>query len=191
MRAEFSALRDALGAGERAAIDARVTRAVLASEAFAAARSVFTYLSVGAEVDTRALVERAWEAGKVVAAPRCVPGTRELAWHRIDDFTTLVTGAFGIEEPLNDPATLVVPDESSVALVPAFSFDADGFRLGYGGGFYDAFLASFPGTSIGLCRACQLSTEPLPREPHDVAVNFVVTDAEAVAGTPVASAGGQ
>ena len=175
LRAEFSARRDALGAEERAAIDAQVARAVLASEAFTAARSVFTYVSVGAEVDTRALIERSWEAGKAVAAPRCVPGTRELAWHRIDGFDDLVPGAFGIEEPPDDPATLMVPDEASIALVPGFSFDADGFRLGYGGGYYDSFLADFPGTSIGLCRSCQLSASPLPREPHDLSVDMIIS----------------
>lgn len=64
----------------------------------------------------------------------------------------------------------------ALALVPGLAFDAVGFRLGYGGGFYDTFLADFPGTTVGLCRTCQLSAVPLPRGPYDLPVGLVVTE---------------
>lgn len=64
----------------------------------------------------------------------------------------------------------------ALALVPGLAFDAAGFRLGYGGGFYDTFLADFPGTTVGLCRTCQLSAVPLPRGPYDLPVGLVVTE---------------
>ena len=77
MRAQFKAVREGLIPGERRAIDEAIARNVAALPEFAAADAVFTYLSFGAEVDTRELIQRAWEAGKTVCLPRVVPGTRE------------------------------------------------------------------------------------------------------------------
>lgn len=181
LRKRLRASRDSLGAGERLSADAAIARRVLASPAFRRADAVFSYLSVGAEVDTRAVIRAAWGAGKIVAAPRVVPGTRSMRWYRIDGFDGLETGSFGIEEPPEDVTRLIVPPASgprdrAVALVPGLSFDAGGYRLGYGGGFYDVFLAGFCGTAIGLCRRAQLSPVPLPRGEFDLPVDFLVTD---------------
>ena len=64
----------------------------------------------------------------------------------------------------------------ALALVPGLAFDAAGFRLGYGGGFYDTFLPNFPGTSIGLIRACQLVERLAVRDVHDAPVNIVALE---------------
>ena len=70
------------------------------------------------------------------------------------------------------PAVFACP----VALVPGLAFDREGFRLGYGGGFYDTFLPAFPGTSIGLIRACQLVDRLSVRDIHDAPVNIVALE---------------
>ncbi|MBQ9001213.1 MAG: 5-formyltetrahydrofolate cyclo-ligase [Eggerthellaceae bacterium] len=183
-RAYYRALRESLGAEGRVAADAAIAEHVRALPEFEQADAVFTYLSVGAEVDTRRIIRMAWDAGKLVAVPRCVPNSNEMRWHRLESFDGLELGAFGIEEPPDDASTLVeVPAPGSntraVALVPGYSFDKAGYRLGYGGGFYDVFLPRFGGISIGLCRAAQLSPSPLPCDPHDVPVDIVICDEEA------------
>ena len=185
-RAHYRALRESLGDGGRAAADVAIAERVTKLAAFAQADAVFTYLSVGAEVDTRRIIRAAWDAGKLVAVPRCVPNSNAMSWHRLESFDGLVRGSFGIEEPPDDASTLVaVPAPGSgtraIALVPGYSFDAEGYRLGYGGGFYDVFLPGFGGTSIGLCRAAQFSPAPLPRDSHDVPVDVVVCDQPASA----------
>lgn len=182
MRAYFKAVREGLIPGERRAIDGAIARNVAALPEFAAADRVFTYLSFGAEVDTRALIQCAWEAGKTVCLPRVVPGTREMRWYAVESLDGLVRSSFGVEEPPDDPSREADPADfaHSVALVPGLAFDRAGFRLGYGGGFYDAFLPGFPGTSIGLARTCQL-VEALPvRDAHDAPVDVVVTEDGAV-----------
>ena len=198
LRTRMSAIREMLGAEGRANIDAKIAENVRAHPAYQEADTVFTYLSSGSEVDTRALIKDAWEHGKTVAIPRVVPGTRLMEWYRIEDFASLEAGSFGIEEPPANPDNLVVPPEAgsgsqadagpgsgsseaaanakAVALVPGFSFDRQGYRVGYGGGFYDTFLATFGGASIGLCRHQQISDDPIPRDEHDLPVQFVVTD---------------
>ena len=179
MRKRLAALRESLGDDARALADERIAAAVFADEAYIQANAVFTYLSVGSEVDTRAIIQDAWGRGKVVAIPRVVPGTRTMQWYRIDDFDAIEVGKFGIEEPVADPARLVKPPACgngslAVALVPGFTFDVRGYRVGYGGGFYDVFLPEFGGTSLGLCRAAQFSDSPIPHDEHDVPVTRVI-----------------
>lgn len=187
LRRRFRALRAGLPEGERRAIDAAIAGNVAGLPAFAGADGVFTYLSFGAEVDTRALIERAWGLGKTVALPRVVPGTRQMRWYAVDSLAGLEHSSFGVEEPAADPAREVAPADfrAPVALVPGLAFDREGYRLGYGGGFYDTFLPAFPGISMGLCRTAQLA-ERLPHDTHDVPVDLVVTEREVICCGPCA-----
>lgn len=170
--------RKALGTQARICADVAIASKVLASEAWKNARIVYAYLSFGSEVDTRQLIRAAWTASKVVALPCCVPGTRRLRWYTVRSFDGLVCSKMGMEEPCPDSANEVDGrgDATSLALVPGLAFDSRGFRLGYGGGFYDKFLDAFEGVSIGLCRACSY-VDDLSKlgaiEDHDVAVDEV------------------
>ena len=178
LRKQYQAARDAMDPAERMRYDTRIMEELLMMPAFERAEHVFTYLSIGSEVDTRQIIRAAWETGKTIAIPRCVPGTRLMEWHIIRNFDDLHRGAFGIEEPAPDIATRLDPPtkvpSSDVALIPGCAFDINGFRLGYGGGYYDRFLADFSGMSIGLCRRDQLSREPLPQQEHDIPVDKLI-----------------
>lgn len=181
LRTQLLALRRGLGPSVRAEVDARIADAVTATEEWREAPAILTYLSVRDEVDTRELVRLAREDGKVVAAPR-VTGPRSLAWYRVEAGDELEVSAMGIEEPAArgerrvDPACL---GERSVAIVPGLAFDEMGYRLGYGGGFYDTFLGRFRGVSIGLCRDAALMPSLADMgalEVHDRAVGIVATE---------------
>ena len=179
LRTRMSALRQMLGEEGRAKADAVIAEKLYAHPAFDQAKVVFTYLSIGNEVDTRAIIRHAWERGKTVAIPRCTSKAHTMEWYRIEDFNGLERGARGVEEPVADSARLVdLPTEAeaaqAVAIVPGYTFDAQGFRVGYGGGYFDTFLADFKGPSIGLCRLDQRSDEPIPREDHDRPVDYVL-----------------
>ena len=164
LRRHFKAVRAGLLEGERRAIDAAIAGNVAGLPEFAEADGVFTYLSFGAEVDTRILIECAWTVGKAVALPRVVPGTRQMRWYAVDSLDCLERSSFGVEEPPADPAREVTPRDFHTPVA-----------LGYGGGFYDTFLPTFPGTSMGLCRAAQLA-DHLPHEDYDMPVDEVVTE---------------
>ena len=174
-------MRRGLGPVCRAEIDAAVAVRVIALPEWEAAPVVLAYLSVREEIDTRGLVRAAWDAGKAVAAPR-VAGPRTLAWYRLEPGDALEMSRMGIEEPPASDARLVEVGElppTALALVPALAFDERGYRLGYGGGFYDAFLARFPGVSVGLARQAALvpSLGALGvLEPHDRAVDLVASE---------------
>ncbi len=181
LRTQLLALRRGLSPSVRAEVDTRIADAVTATEEWREAPAILTYLSVRDEVDTRELVRLAREDGKAVAAPR-VTGPRSLAWYRVEAGDELEVSAMGIEEPAArgerrvDPACL---GERSVALVPGLAFDEMGYRLGYGGGFYDTFLGRFRGVSIGLCRDAALMPSLADMgalEVHDRAVGIVATE---------------
>ena len=180
LRTQLKAVRRGLGPSVRAETDAAVAAHVRGLSEWDAAPVVLAYLSVRDEVDTRSLVRAAWEAGKLVAGPRA------LAWYRVEPGETLETSRMGIEEPPADATRLVDMARlrgDALALVPALALDERGYRLGYGGGFYDAFLASFPGVSVGLAREASLvpSLGALGvLEPHDRAVDLVVSDARVI-----------
>lgn len=158
LRRHFRHVRSSIPVDDRDCADVTICAQVATRSAFRKSDLLLPYLSFGAEVETRGIIERAWEAGKTVALPRCVPGSRLMRWHRIESFDGLVRSSLGVEEPADEASTLVDPAASSraVALVPGLAFDARGYRLGYGGGFYDVFLAGFKGVSMGLCRTAQL-----------------------------------
>ena len=137
--------------------------------------TLLTYVSTDIEVDTKAIIKRALEDGKKVAVPRCVPGTRLMEFYYIDGLDDLEPGAFGVFEPIPDPAKLMTDFSSGICLVPAFSYDWNGFRLGYGKGYYDRFLSNFEGNMIGVCYSeCVRPT--LPHGRYDRAVELLVTD---------------
>ena len=203
LRKRLRAERKALDPDYRMRVDAEIARKTCEQPVYREADAVFAYFSIGSEVDTRMIIRDALEQGKLVAIPRVVPGTRTMEWYRIDDFEGLEKSSFGVLEPVANPARLVTPprvDEDAaaatdtgatvaaaetsasargmraIALVPGLAFDAQGFRLGYGAGFYDVFLSTFAGASIGLCRKRFLSPRPLPCDDFDLPVDMVITD---------------
>ena len=160
LRAEMRAVRGAISPAERQRADDAICGKACSLSQFEEAGIVFAYLSFGAEVETRGILEHAWRAGKEVALPRCV-APREMRWFLVSDFEGLERSTLGVEEPPLDTDREVLPCNrpASIALVPGLTFDDAGYRLGYGGGYYDAFLAGFAGVSVGLCREAQRSSD--------------------------------
>ena len=86
----------------------------------------------------------------------------------------LIQAAFGLWEPAPD-FPLVERESIDLTLVPAVCYDRQGYRLGFGGGYYDRWLAGYAGRTVGLCRDCVLQ-ERVPLEPHDQAVELLLTE---------------
>lgn len=180
LRQHFLDVRRDLGAEARAAADAAIASRVTSLAEYADASLVLTYLSIGDEVQTSGIIRDAWSRGKVVALPRCVPHSRRMRWYRVESLDGLERSKFGVLEPAADAAAELDPNAApnALAIVPGLTYDARGYRLGYGGGFYDTFLAGFGGTSVGICREVQLSASgEIALDAHDLPVQVVVTEA--------------
>ena len=183
-RKRFKQLRAQIPSGERESIDGSIALQVLALPEYQAADAVLAYLSFGFEVETRGIISRAWSDGKTVLLPRCIPDTRAMAWYRVDSFDGLVKSPLGVEEPVDDPEFEMDPTAlgNILVLVPGLTFDRCGYRLGYGGGYYDVFLSGMDPvktTAVGLCRSCQLVARVEVADPHDLPVSIVATETQA------------
>lgn len=150
---------------------------VLGLEAYRRAKLVHTYVSSKEnEVDTCALICTCLKQGKRVAVPVVMSGTKTLAHALIDGLDQFVVGPWGLAQP--DPAEATwLPAEARIDLVvvPGLAFDRRGHRIGWGGGYYDRFLAQEQAVKIGLCYDA-LVLDCIPGEPHDVPVDLVVAE---------------
>lgn len=160
------------------AVDSLLHTRLEAFEVYAQASLVLAYVSYNNEVDTRAVIDSALKGGKRVAVPRVDAKSHSMAFFEIESTEDLVEGYRGILEPRPALACALQTEDfvGSVCLVPGLVFDAEGHRIGYGGGYYDRFLQFYPGDKVALARATQVSSNPLPAEPCDVPVDFVVTE---------------
>lgn len=171
MRRSHLALRARIGPQDRLAAGSSAARRVLDLPEVASAEIVLAFASFGSEITTQPLVAGLLASGRRVTMPY-VDGGR-MAAAEIGSVEDLAPGYRGISEP---KAPRVVAPVAQVIVVPGVAFDADGRRLGYGGGFYDEFLDAASGLRIGLCFECQI-TDRVPVEPHDLSVSIVVTEA--------------
>lgn len=178
LREERLAAREALSEQERSVLDDRITQKLLATSEYAEATTVLTYVSVSSEVSTRMFIECALRDGKTVAVPRCLPG-HCLEFVAIVSLEQLVAAPFNLLEPVKElPALTEDQKNNSICIVPALIVDAKGYRLGYGAGFYDRFLSTYPGKKICLAYQQNLSRTMLPHTAFDVAVDLVITESD-------------
>lgn len=178
LREERLASREALSEQERSVLDDRITQKLLATSEYAEATTVLTYVSVLSEVSTRMFIECALRDGKTVAVPRCLPG-HCLEFVAIASLEQLVAAPFNLLEPVKElPALTEDQKNNSICIVPALLVDAKGYRLGYGAGFYDRFLSTYPGKKICLAYQQSLSRTTLPHTAFDIGVDLVITESE-------------
>lgn len=178
LREERLAAREALSEQERSVLDDRITQKLLATSEYAEATTVLTYVSVSSEVSTRMFIECALRDGKTVAVPRCLPG-HCLEFVAIASLEQLVAAPFNLLEPVKElPALTEDQKNNSICIVPALLVDTKGDRLGYGAGFYDRFLSTYPGKKICLAYQQNLSRTMLPHTAFDVAVDMVITESD-------------
>lgn len=178
LREERLAAREALSEQERSVLDDRITQKLLATSEYAEATTVLTYVSVSSEVSTRMIIESALRDGKTVAVPRCLPG-HCLEFVAIVSLEQLVAAPFNLLEPAKElPAVTEDQKNNSICIVPALLVDTKGYRLGYGAGFYDRFLSTYPGKKICLAYQQSWSRTTLSHTAFDVAVDVVITESD-------------
>jgi 5-formyltetrahydrofolate cyclo-ligase len=184
LRRELARRRAALAPAARRFAAEAVAERVLASPELAGARGVFCCLSFGDELDTWGLVENLAAEGRELYVPRTERGDTVLHVHRWP--APLVRLSFGLAQPRADAPELAAEEIDAaidVALVAGVGFDRDGYRLGYGAGYFDRFLAGRRFPALGLAFAAQVVVA-LPREAHDVPMRAVLTERERIEGRP-------
>ena len=152
-------------------IDQALTERLLQHPFYQEAKVIATYLSFPHEFQTQGLIEQALKDGKKVLIPKTYPKGRMdfVVYHP----QQLIKTSFGLLEPQGD---LEVVDASRIDLihVPGLAFTTDGYRIGYGGGYYDRYLKYFPGHTLSTIYPCQI--QDFSPENHDIPVQEVLID---------------
>ena len=166
--------RKSMDQGEKKVLDMAVAENVRRLKEYRPAKTLLVYMSTPIEVDTIQIIKNAWADGKKVAVPRCIPDTRNMEFHYIENLECLSVGSFSVMEP--DPSLPIVTDFSGcLMIVPGMHFDMKGYRLGYGKGYYDRYMVRFTGVSAGICYSNELKPF-LYHGRYDRHVDVVVTD---------------
>lgn len=168
LRGRIRQQKAAMTAEDRHHRSLRLCQMVLQSQAYRSAKSVYGYLPFNQEVNTLPLLQQAMADGKTVALPKC--RGKDMRFVTVTDLSAVKPGAIGAPEPIADEP--IATDETALVILPGLAFDSFGHRLGYGGGFYDRFLAKEPHPTIALCFDFQMLPQ-LETEPHDISADTV------------------
>lgn len=165
--------RSGLGAPAREVLSEKALALLLSLPEMEQAEVVLTSVSIRSEISTAGLIEHILGAGKRMLIPFVADDGR-LAATWVTSVDDLSPGYKGILEPR--ARMPVASSEADVIVVPGVAFDTSCNRLGYGGGFFDAFLSTAPrALRVGMCFECQIVDE-VPHLDHDEPVDVVVTE---------------
>lgn len=180
IRKEKLRLRGGLSQEERKKKDDAIRKKVLDLFCIMEADTILCYASYQSEVSTNKLICSFLEAGKNVFLPR-VDG-EEMDFYRIKNIQDLTEGYKGIPEPSHACDVTYVPDTTSkaVMIMPGCAFSREGFRIGYGKGYYDRYLDKYDIVErVALCYSLQLSDDIVP-DVHDKKATCLITEDEVI-----------
>ena len=141
------------------------------------AKRIMCFVSNGSEVDTHPLIDRAILDGKSIVVPITVSKTKELLVSDLFSLEELEVGFYNIEVPKEEFLRLVNPGTIDLVLVPGVALAKDGYRVGYGGGYYDRFLAKLDSSVPKIALGFDLQVvDKVPTEHFDIPVDLIVTE---------------
>lgn len=140
------------------------------------AEVIMTFISFGDEVNTHDFIKKSLANGKKIVVPITFPKTKEIKPSEIYDFNELEIGYYNILTPKSEFIRFITPENIDLAIVPGVAFDRDGYRVGYGGGYYDRFLSKYPTIKkLGIAFDLQL-IDTVPKEDFDIPVEYILTE---------------
>ena len=149
---------------------------------FQNASTLFLYAALPLEVQTKELVTVAKCAGKKIAFPKISTISQEMEFYVVDDLESLEVCTYGklkLLEPKPEEHKSIIPNSNDLMIVPGVAFDHKKHRIGYGGGYYDRYLAKYPVYTIGVGFEFQLLGS-IEVEAHDIMLRNIVTDRQII-----------
>ena len=176
LRKVFSEKRDSLSKKEIYEKSLIICNRFFDMDFYKNSSKIFTYINYKSEFVSSIIAEKALSDGKVVAVPVMSGKKCEMFFVEIKSLAELLKNKYGILEPALDFNKVLRPDLETIIVVPALAFDINGFRLGYGGGFYDKYLSennSF--LNAGLVFDFQIADEIIHNK-YDVSVDLILSE---------------
>ena len=175
IRKELRQKRDALHLEEVDVLSKQITMHLIESSMYKECSHICVYEAFRNEVSCKYIKEQAFQDGKCVFIPVTDEVSKTMEFYQIIENTVYQEGNYGIYEPVIDSNSKTLQDKALI-LMPGLGFDKNKHRLGYGGGYYDKYLAIHPEhVTVALCYHFQI-VEALPYEAHDVLPDYIVTE---------------
>ncbi|WP_085992913.1 5-formyltetrahydrofolate cyclo-ligase [Oceanobacillus senegalensis] len=163
----------ALSKKEKEQIESHLIKNLTASDWWKESQTIGITVSHGFEWETRTIIEQGWKQGKTICVPKCIPKERKMDFYRLDNFGQLEAVYHNLMEPIPEETDIVDKNDIGLLVVPGIVFDGKGYRIGFGGGYYDRFLADFPNITVSLVSTLQL-VEQVPVDEHDLPVQNLI-----------------
>ena len=174
LREHCLAVRKSLSAETRVEASLSICRNIGSWDLFQQSQTILTYMPIKSEADPTPLLKLYPHKKWVI--PRIIPEEDHRMVFQLYDPNRLIQHPFGMAEPAPD-LPILQPEEIELTLAPGLAFDRHGFRLGYGGGYFDRFLQNFKGVSIGITYHALL-LDTIPHDVHDISMHWIVTELE-------------
>ncbi|MFC4022788.1 5-formyltetrahydrofolate cyclo-ligase [Oceanobacillus longus] len=162
---------------EKRQTEEKLKEQLLLSSIWKESTTIGITMAQGFEWSTKPIIEAAWKQNKTTCIPKCYPEQKELIFYELKSFEQLEIVYYNLLEPKPDISKKVKKNSMDLLLVPGLLFDRDGYRIGFGGGYYDRFLKDFTNISASLCSSDQL-VDHVPAENFDIPVNYIITEKE-------------
>ncbi len=176
LRAQFREKRRALSPEEKAARDVAICKNAISMASFRFAEYVLLYAPTKYEVDVMPIAEAALAKGKKILFPRCDTLAHTMKYHFVSSVSELEDDAYGILAPPQSAPVYNTEDKApAVCIVPGLIYDRCGYRVGYGGGYYDRFLIDFKGCKAGVIYS-DFIVQSVPRGRFDHKVDIMLTE---------------
>lgn len=174
LRSQYKQVRSEMSEEARSLRDSRICAAVIALASYRFADTILMYAPTGNEINVNAIAAHAVNAGKRIAYPVCNTEEHSMTFRLVDSPDMLSLGSYSIPEPPED-APILTDLSGSLCLVPGLVFDPEGYRIGYGKGYYDRFLSGYKQTKLGIVYA-DFILDRVPRGRFDRRVDILVTE---------------
>ena len=176
IREEILAKRKKLGKETRDIYSKEILEKILSSSYYKNAKTIMTFVSFSDEVNTHEFMKRAIADGKRIVVPITFPENHQLKPSQLKAFNELEPGFYNILTPKEEFIRFIDPQEIDLVITPGVAFRRDGYRVGYGGGYYDRFLSKIPNTpTIAICFDMQI-VDDLPTDHYDIPVDYIYTE---------------
>lgn len=180
LRSEILAERGKLTKNQHEKYSENIIDKILNSDFYKNAKTIMCFISFGDEVDTHNFIKKSIQDGKRILVPITISEPRHLKVSLLESFEELEPGFYNILTPKEEFLRFKDPQEIDLVITPGVAFDRDGYRVGYGGGYYDRFLSNIPHVpAIAIAFDLQL-IDQVPKEHFDIPVDYIFTEKEII-----------
>ena len=173
VRKELIAKRASMSLEEVKNLSDMINSYILEWDKYKESKAIMTYYSFRNEVLTDDVINKSFELNKTVVLPKSIKEGSQILPCIIKSLSELKEENYGIMEPPTD--NLLDRDKLDIVFVPGLGFDKNGFRIGYGAGYYDRFLNGYKGVKVGICFELQV-VEHAFNDEHDIAMDYIITE---------------